>query len=357
MCAWTRQQSTYNLHRPGRVPAQRNFLSRNNVDHTERESMRNLLFFLTVLTLAPLQLFGAVDKELLALAPADTTALASIDVVRARNSKFGQYMLSRMGADDSNLQQFIRQTGFDPRKDLEDIVFASSAASRSGDGGNGLVLARGTFDVSQIEAAAKLHGATVETYHGHYIFVQSHKGEKPSGLAFPLPEVAVIGNLDLIRQALDRSGPAILDGELQRQIDKVAVDHDAWFASSVGPGILANHLMLEANGQDQPAKALQAVLRSAGGLRFGDLMEVNFWAVTRSAQDAASLRDVIRFFASMLQMQREKDQRASIVASSLDNMVLRASGDVVETSFSIAEKDIEQIAELSPPTSHPNRHR
>ena len=311
--------------------------------------MRACLLIVATLIFAPFSLYGAIDKDLLALTPVDTTTVAGIDVVRARNSTFGQYMVSRMGADDATLERFITEAHFDPRKDLEYIVFASSA-KRNSRQTPGVVLARGIFDVSQIEEAAKLHGAKVEAYRNHYIFVENSKDGKATGVSFPFPEIAVMGDLDTVRQILDRGGAAArLSPELQGQIDKVGSSYDAWFASSTGPGTLADHLMVEANGEAQPGKAFQAVLRSAGGLRFGNLMDLKFWAATRSPQDAASLRDVIRFFASMLQMQRDKDRRAGILAASLDNMDLRTSGDGVEVAFSLSEKDIEQIAELSPP--------
>src|SRR6202043_2116696 len=96
------------------------------------------------------------------------------------------------------------------------------------------------------------------------------------------------------------------------------------------------------------AKALQGVLQSSGGVKLGPTIETTFDAVTRSPQDASSLSDVIRFMASMVQMQRQNDPRANILASALDGMTLQNSGASVHLSISMPEKSLEELADAGP---------
>jgi hypothetical protein len=143
---------------------------------------------------------------------------------------------------------------------------------------------------------------------------------------------------------------------MQAEIAKVSADNDAWFVSHVSGDYVANQLGNAQSGgssnepkQPMPqAQALQAVVQASGGIHLGDIVRVSFDAVTRSAKDATSLADGVRFFASLVQMQRQKDPRADIAASALDNMKLITDGDTLRFAISLPEKSLEQLIESSP---------
>jgi hypothetical protein len=58
---------------------------------------------------------------------------------------------------------------------------------------------------------------------------------------------------------------------------------------------------------------------------------------------------------SFVQMQRQQDPHLQVLASSLDNMTLSASGDHFSASISIPEKSLEQLAD-SGMTPGPHHH-
>jgi hypothetical protein len=60
------------------------------------------------------------------------------------------------------------------------------------------------------------------------------------------------------------------------------------------------------------------------------------------------LCDVVRFFASMLQMQRTNEGPAALLAPSLDQMQLTSSGDSMHLVLSVPEKVVEQILNQAP---------
>ncbi len=312
------------------------------------------------LLLIPFGLSASVDSDLLSLLPPGAQTVASIDIARAQASTFGQFVMARMNQDDQHLDQFTEQTGFDPRRDLEHLVFASFGPSNSARG-SFVVLARGIYDSDRINAAARSKGSVVRPYHGYSIITNNAAQKGATGLVFPQPDIAIFGDLGTVRAVLDNSNVrAPLDARLQDLIDHIGPQNDAWFATIASGDSFTRHFALPGTppsagqaGRAQ-AQALQSIRESSGGVHFGDTVNVSFDALTRSPQDAASLADVVRFGASFVQMQRSSDPKATLFAAALDKMDLETSGDSVHIAFSLPEKDVEQLAALNHPHSAPH---
>jgi hypothetical protein len=311
--------------------------------------MRNIFFMPVLLCAGAVLAVASVDDGLLSLVPAGAKIVGSVDVTRARNSEFGQYLLSKAQSEDSHFQEMIDQTGFDPRRDLQSIIFETDAQGGAGHPPSFAILARGNFDASRIKALAKTQGVTVETYGGVEMILHDGGKEHQTAIGFPEVGIAVMADLNTLKQIIDnRASPAALDAELKNKIGSVG-KNDAWYVSLAGGGFLTG---LAGPQPSQQAKVLQGVLQSSGGVLLGSTIETTFDAVTRSAQDATSLSDVIRFMSSMVQMQRQNNPQAGILASALDRMTLENSGAAVHFAVSMPEKSLEQLAEAGHPTIH-----
>jgi hypothetical protein len=330
--------------------------------------MRRLSFLPLLVAAATFPAFAAVDTALLGLLPPGAKVVSGIDFERARSSELGQFITARMSANssDQGLQQFINETGFDPRHDVQQIVFATTGPAENGAPSKFAVLARSTFDQDRIKATAKTQGIVSQPYEGIDLFVEKPQHNGPNAFAFLGEGVGIMGDPETVKQIIaDRNTPTVLDPDLQAAVYKAGTDNDAWFVSFVSGGFLAHHLSAHING-DQPnheaqaplpqAQALQGVLQSSGGIQFGTTLRISFDALTRSPQDATSLADVVRFFASMVQMERQKDPRAAIVASAFDNMNLATEGDAMHFSLSMPEKSLEQLVESMPAGSAAHPH-
>jgi len=217
-------------------------------------------------------------------------------------------------------------------------------------------VARGLFNESLITSQATAKGMLPKTVNGASYFVSTDKN--PIALAFPATGVITFGDLTGVEQVLSsRANPSSLSADLQSQIATASQNNDVWFASTVPANNLVGH-MPQTGGMlgDSPQKSqvMQAVLQSNGGIRFGTNVQLSFNAQTRSDQDATSLTDLIRFVSSAIQMQRQNDPRAALLAPAMDTMQLRSSGNQVFTSLAIPEADLEQIvtakAKVTPPT-------
>src|SRR5260370_38650297 len=93
----------------------------------------------------------------------DAKVLAGVNVEQAKGTQFGQYVLNQSQTQDAEMQQLVALTGFDPRRDVRELLVASNGVPQ---GHTGLALAKGNFDVAKITAAATLHGVVTELYNG-----------------------------------------------------------------------------------------------------------------------------------------------------------------------------------------------
>src|ERR1051325_9305106 len=94
----------------------------------------------------------AAEPTLISLVPAEATVIGGIHVDSTVSSPFGQFILSQVNQGDKDFQEMIAATGFDPRQDLREIVFASASQQAKGPG---LILARGVFNGPQILSAVE----------------------------------------------------------------------------------------------------------------------------------------------------------------------------------------------------------
>ncbi len=291
--------------------------------------------------------FAAVDSGLLGLVPPDSQFVIGINVEASRNSDFGQYLSTRLNAGAKGFEQLNNLTGFDPRRDLQSVVFAGVTNPSGQQNLQGVLLARGTFDQNRITSAALAKGAVVQNFSGVDFYLHGN-GNGRNGFAFLDTDVFATGSLAELQQAV-ANRPARLDPKLQQLITQAAADNDMWFASTVPASQFAKHLQSEL-GQSAPAgsQTIQAISSASGGVRFGSNIQLTLDAVARSEKDASSLADVIRFGASMLQMKGQSDPQTALLASALNQMILSANGQNVHLALSIPEATVEQLADARP---------
>ncbi len=309
--------------------------------------MRCFSFLVLALLTASSTVFAEIDHGLLNLVPQGTQALAGFQINQGKASALGQYLLQRASSRDPQFQKFIDATGFDPRRDLQEVLVATPGPATAGKR-NVVVLARGTFDIAHMKQGLLAHGGHLENYQGVDLLIGS--GTDTSGVAFLDSTLAVAGDRDLVKSVIaNRNAPTTLDPQLTEKANNVSQDNQAWFAS-LGPGTALPHRQRPGQNEKINTAAIQSILQSSGGIRLGgNSVDVAFDAVTRSEKDAQALCDVVRFFASMLQMQRTNEGPVALLAPSLDQMQLTSTGDRMHLSLSVPEKVVEQILNQAPP--------
>lgn len=289
-------------------------------------------------------LFAAVDQGLLDLVPADTKMLSGIQVEKSKSSSLGQFLMGQVQHENEGLQAFTEATGFDPRRDVQELLFASNGDPHQP---QMVVIARGYFEPARVKNAAVNAGGSVEPWDGVDIILGN--GEKQGGIAFLDSTLAVAGNRALLKNIIaSRKSPTPLDAQLEKGLRRVSSEGDAWFVSVIPGSQFQPGDNLNIHGQQLDAAMVQSILQSSGWIRLGDTVKLNFEAVTRSDKDAQSLADVVRFVSSMVQMQRENQPEAAVLAQALDAMQLNTTGSTMHLSLSVPEKSLEQLFDSRP---------
>ncbi len=278
----------------------------------------------------------AADSALLSLVSPDAKVVAGIHVDRSTASQFGQFMLKQMQREDADFNKFVLATGFDPRRDLTEVVVSSADVQQKG---HGLVVARGTFDIAKLTAQAKLSGASLTNYKD----VQVIAGKSDGWIAFLDNRTAALGDPALVRTAIDRRGAGVgFDAKLAAKVAEVSGKYDAWMASIAPLSNFSGKIPDQRMNGMINGEMVQGIEQASGGVVFGANVQIAGEAVTRSEKDATALADVVRFLAGMVQMNREKPEVAKLAAV-LDTMSLKASANTVSISLSVPENDLEQM--------------
>jgi hypothetical protein len=293
----------------------------------------------------------AADPQLLNLVMPDAKVLAGVNVDQAKTSTFGQYVLSQVPSSDPEMQKLITLTGFDPTRDVHEVLVASNAANTGTDPdhGTGLAMARGNFDPAKIQAAATANGATTETYNGQTIIKNP---KNTHGISFLSSFIVVAGDLDNVKAAIDRQKVAApIPAALAVQVNQWSTTEDAWLVSTVSPSSLKPPSTAPKvpglNGQ-----AFQTIQSAAGGVKFGAQVVVKGQALADNAQDATSMGDALKLLASIAQMQANGDPAALALAQSLQ---VTTDGSTVNVSVSLPEDQLQQIVKPRPHATRPQR--
>ena len=290
---------------------------------------------LTVATLIAVfaGLAPAADPQLVNLVMPDAQVLAGINVDQAKTTPFGQYVLSEILSQDPHLEQISAETGFDPKRDVHELLLASAGAPQTG-----LVLARGAFDAQRIQSAGLAGGGVMESYKSLNILEDP---KRTHAVAFLDATLAVAGDLASVKRAIDRhQSPAATLHDFSVQLDHWSGAYDAWALTTVPPSKLKPSA---APVPPNPAfqNAFQSIQQAAGGVKFGTQVVFTAQAQTDSEQNATALANVLQFLSSLAQMQAPPPNAQ--VGALLQGLAVTSSGNLVNFSLSVAETELEQI--------------
>lgn len=290
----------------------------------------------SLLLLAAATAQAAVDPGLLALVMPEATMVAGLQVEQSQASPFGRYLLSQMKLsqmnDGSQRDQLVLLTGFDPTRDLRELVAAASANQK------GVLIGRGIFQPGRITSLALQGGGEVSNYRG--IDVIRGKGAQGAALAFLDASTIAAGDPDSVRAVIDRrASSAAYSGDLAQRARDAASVNDAWVVTNAPLSALAAN-RLSAGPQ---ARFLESVQQFSGGVKFGSAsVTLNGAARMLTPQDAQALADVLRFLTGMA---AGKDPKAAELASAAK---FAAEGAVTRISLELPEEQVEKMIAPQP---------
>ena len=277
----------------------------------------------------------AADPALLNLVMPGARVFAGVNVERILASPIGKEIDSKIREAAPQFQEILNQTGFDPRRDLKEILIAATAQGQSGPS---LLLVRGSFDAAKLGVFLTSSGQTPINYEG--VPILSNTKQKSGSVALLDNGIAVVGELDQVRAAIHRrSHGTALPAELADRIAALSERYDIWFQSSVPLMPLAGKVS-EPKFQ-QAGEVLKSIQQVSGGVKFSAGLDLAAEVVTHNDQEAASLLGMMQLFSGFLTANQQ-----SPGGLKPDAVKLSAQGKTVHFALSITEEQLKKAYEM-----------
>lgn len=285
---------------------------------------------------------AAIDDDVFRTLPPQAEAVMGVNVATLRTSFLYDRFLER--SDMSDIDEWARSTGFDPRRDIESVagaMWGEPSAESS------LFVLRGRFDLNQ-EAQSQLQ--EVGNHRG--VAIYTGPADKELTFAFPEDGVALLGTQAEVVNGIERrlaGGPSLMDNAgLTARAAEASGYGQVWFVSSA-PGAVAQALPdgLDAN-QARLLKILAGMRDSIAALDLLQGVRVRLSGTAQSAEDATTLAEAARGMVALARITLPEEQRD--LMQYLDRVEIAAGGDRFEASFALDRFEVEQLLEkMTPP--------
>jgi len=289
----------------------------------------------------------AADTALLNMIMADARFVAGIDIDRAKASPLGKKFMEELDKKDSDIGKMVAATGFDPRRDLREVVMASNDLNSKK--GPGLVLMRGAFDASKIKAFINVTGTgKIENFNGIEMF--SAPNQDNMSAAIVDPSLVVFGSSDTVKAAVQRksAATAAISAEAFARIRALSQSNDIWMVSTMPIAEMTKALPSGAPstggmGGMMNGDVFKGIQQAAFGVRFmAEAIELTAETVSQNEKDATAMADVIRFVSTMVQMNRDKPEMKGF-ATALDRMKLTTDARTTRLQIALPMNDMEKM--------------
>jgi len=247
-----------------------------------RSTLVGALCFLALAGCQPKQSASLhVSPALEALVPADTVVLLGFNLSALRDTAIYQKLITRVPI--APLVEFEKQTGLDPSKDLSEFLVCSN-------GKHALLLARGKFRVSDLEARFKSKGVTPSNYKGHALF-----GDQRTAVTFLDDSTAAAGSTadlnSLIDQVSAKQGGLPPD---LRDLLRTLPAEDQVYAALIG-GVQNLNLPLPREGNlGNVLDALKSVESATLGMNLSKGIDAVAVVNCKADGDAKFIHDLVR---------------------------------------------------------------
>lgn len=310
--------------------------------------MRRIL--ISSFTLAALALSGlAADSGLVQLLPANPRVVAGIHVDQSISSPFGRYLLDQMKDDDAEFRRFVDLSGFDPRRDLREVIVANYASTNPESKKERVIIAaKGSFDAARIRTAMLNEGAKI----GQYLGVELVAGKNGHEVfSFLDGGTAIAGDEDSVKEIIARQKGATnataagLAPEARRRIDEMSAKYDAWMFTNTPIASIVGNIPDPAANSAVKGDMLRSIQSASGGVKLGANIIIDAEAQARSDKDATALHDVLKFISGMVTLAREEGPRQNTMASLFEHMQVSTKGSQVTFSITIPQYQVEKMIE------------
>ena len=280
----------------------------------------------------------------LAYVPADSAVIAYADVQAIMSCELRQQLKAVMPEHESGQQEFQEKTGIDIEHDIDYVIASMTPAGDSRP--RGLVVARGRFDVFKLETLVREHGGTVEEYKGKRLITSpEHNAEQftmavlePGGVTGGVASLVAVGDASALKHAIDTqltSQSITSNNEMMDLVKDIERGNNAWAVGRL------DVLTAQAKLPDEIATRIPAVKLFAASGHINGGFSGTIRAEARDEASAQQLRDVVRGFLALAQMQSQNDPKLAALAQTLQ---LSGEGTTVALSFTLPAELLQMVA-------------
>jgi hypothetical protein len=289
----------------------------------------------------PIAFSRAAGPDELQYVPAEAAVVAYANVREIMDSQFRE-RFRQFEPDTKERDEFQAHTGVNIEQDINSVVAALiTGPDQTVNPHNGLlILARGRFEQSRLEALALEHGGQVEEYNGKRLLShRSDSGHPEMAMGFIEADLIAFGAYDAIKKSIDANGGRNIvstNADIMRQIGEL----DASNAWAVG------RFDAIAGSAQVPAEVrayLPAIHWFSAATHVNGGVSGVFKAEARDDESAKNMRDVLNGFLALAKMQAgSKPELKTMV----DSLQLSGEGKNVAVSFTLPTELFDVLQQL-----------
>jgi hypothetical protein len=315
---------------------------------------------LSAFAIPVLALAQSSNIDLFSFLMTDAQLVAGANVASAKNSPFGQFVLSQIPMGQKYLQGFETETGINPLADFSDVVAAWNGAPNAS--AQWLIAAHGDFSssIETIEVNAMKNGATITRLPGVDLLSMA-----PPGMNSPEANICMglftdgftdlIGDCTSVQAAVQFGASSPGPGSsVAMQARELRAQEDIYFASVVPLSQLSSVLPSGNAASGSPlsgvlkSKLLLAIQEISGGVKFpsaaqGSGAQFSAALAMDSPQDATSLLNVLNFLVGFRKMNTGSVPVAGSLTALLGGLESSVSGSTLNVSLNVPESSLEQL--------------
>jgi hypothetical protein len=266
-----------------------------------------------------------IDSTLAALVPPDATMLSGVRMEAIRATPLYRKMLAQQALPQ--LDDFARQTGFDPRRDVRELLIASN--------GNGVLMAaRGAFNLRAIEGSVK------SSYKGYTLYASESRA-----VGLIDNSTAIAGPLTAVRAAIDRykARDSARPTELLARARQIPPENQVWSVSNGFENLLTMTIPQQGNAANV-GRILRSLENATAAADFRTGVNGYINGLCRSDQDAKNLGDAARGLVGLGRLSVPENQPELLKL--WDGIKVDQQQRTVKITIAIPEELVDKLIDL-----------
>ena len=282
---------------------------------------------LLVLAATSLAAQPRIDNVLVRMVPPGATSLVGARMNEIRDTAFYREMVQQRKLPQ--VDEFARQTGFDPRRDVRELLFANTATG-------GVLLARGTFKVNE-----QTLGEAKRLRHGVYTVWAANN----NGFCILDATLAVAGDVPSVFAALDEWTKGLHNGAQPLLAHAKTIDpaDSLWGVSTGFAGFLANNIP-HANAGIDFSKIFRGLQDTWFQATFANGFKALVHGATATEQDAINLRDTAKGLIGLGRLNVPENQPEMLRL--WDGFEVFQQGRMVEIRVDIPQNLVDRLIQM-----------